>query len=176
MKYIPNIITLIRIILSFFILTVKPLSPSYISFYLICGLSDILDGYIARKTKSTSKLGANLDGLADFIFISVILYSIIPILDIPVWALILMGLIVIIRLVSQIVGWARYNKLAFLHTYLNKATGLALFISPLLIVILNIDITLAILLLIATLSAIEDLYLNLSEKKLNLNIKGIFFK
>lgn len=176
MKYIPNIITLIRIILSFFILTVKPLSPSYISFYLICGLSDILDGYIARKTKSTSKLGANLDGLADFIFISVILYSIIPILDLPVWALILMGLIVIIRLVSQIVGWARYNKLAFLHTYLNKATGLALFISPLLIVILNIDITLAILLLIATLSAIEDLYLNLSEKKLNLNIKGIFFK
>lgn len=176
MKYIPNIITLIRIILSFFILTVKPLSPSYISFYLICGLSDILDGYIARKTKSTSKLGANLDGLADFIFISVILYSIIPILDIPVWALILMGIIVIIRLVSQIVGLARYNKLAFLHTYLNKATGLALFISPLLIVILNIDITLAILLLITTLSAIEDLYLNLSEKKLNLNIKGIFFK
>lgn len=176
MKYIPNIITLIRIILSFFILTVKPLSSSYISFYLICGLSDILDGYIARKTKSTSKLGANLDGLADFIFILVILYSIIPILYIPVWALILMGLIVIIRLISQIVGWARYHKLAFLHTYLNKATGLALFISPLLIVILNIDITLAILLLIATLSAIEDLYLNLSEKKLNLNGKGIFFK
>ena len=176
MKYIPNIITLIRIILSFFILTVIPLSPSYISLYLICGLSDILDGYIARKTKSTSKLGANLDGLADFIFIIVILYSIIPILDIPVWSLVLMGLIATIRLISQIIGWVRFHKLAFLHTYLNKATGLALFMSPLLLVFLKIDTTLAILLIIATLSAIEDLYLNLSEKNLNLNTKGIFFK
>lgn len=176
MKYIPNIITLIRIALSFFILTVTPLSPSYISLYLVCGLSDILDGYIARKTKSTSKLGANLDGLADFVFIAIILYSIIPILNIPKWSLILMGLIALIRLSSQIIGWVRFHKLAFLHTYLNKATGLTLFISPLLLLILNIDITLAILLIIATLSAIEDLYLNLSEKKLNLNIKGIFFK
>ncbi len=176
MKYIPNIITLIRIILSFFILTVIPLSPSFISLYLICGLSDILDGYIARKTKSTSKLGANLDGLADFVFIAVILYSIIPILNIPIWALIIIGLIALIRLSSQIVGWIRFHKPAFLHTYLNKVTGLALFISPLLLVILNIDTTLAILLIIATLSAIEDFYLNLSEKKLNLNIKGIFFK
>jgi cardiolipin synthase (CMP-forming) len=176
MKYIPNIITLVRIILSFFILTTIPLSPSYISLYLICGLSDILDGYIARKTKSTSKLGANLDGLADLIFIVVILYSIIPVLNIPIWSLIIMGLIFLIRLSSQIIGWIRFHKLTFLHTYLNKATGLALFISPLLLVILNIDITLAILLIIATLSAIEDLYLNLSEKKLNLNIKGIFFK
>lgn len=176
MKYIPNIITIIRIILSFFILSVKPLSPSYISLYLICGFSDILDGFIARKTKSTSKLGANLDGLADFVFIAVILYSILPILDIPVWALILMGIIVIIRLVSQIVGWARYHKLAFLHTYLNKVTGLTLFISPLLLAVLSIDTTLAILLILGSLSAIEDLYLNLFEKKLNLNTKGIFFK
>lgn len=157
-----------RIILSFFILITVPLSPSFFTLYFICGLSDLLDGYIARKTKSASKLGANLDGLADFIFIAVIIYLIIPIVDFPIWALVYMGLIAIIRLLSQIIGWIRYHKLAFLHTYLNKATGLALFISPILLVILNIDITLILLLTIAMLSALEDLYLNLKEKKAKL--------
>lgn len=176
MKYIPNIITLIRIVLSLVILTVAPLSPSFIIIYIICGLSDILDGYIARKTKSTSKLGANLDGLADFVFIAVILYSIIPILNIPIWSLIVMGLIAMIRLSSQIIGLIRFHRMSFLHTYLNKATGLALFISPFLLLFLSIDTTFAILLTLATLSAIEDLYLNLKKKKLDLNIKGIFFR
>jgi len=87
-----------------------------------------------------------------------------------------MGFIVIIRLLSQIVGWIRFKQLAFLHTYLNKATGLTLFISPLLLIVLDINITLIILLTIATFSAMEDLYLNLREKKLNLNKRGIFFK
>lgn len=176
MKYIPNIITTIRIILSLAILTTIPLSPLFFILYFTCGLSDLLDGYIARKTKSTSKLGANLDGLADFIFIAVILFSIIPILDLPIWSLVLMGSIAIIRLISQIIGWLRYHQLAFLHTYLNKATGLGLFISPILLVILDVELTLILLLTIATLSALEDLYLNLKEKNLNLNNKGIFFK
>jgi len=176
MKYIPNIITITRIILSLIIIITIPLSTSFFILYLICGLSDILDGYIARKTKSTSKLGANLDGLADFILIAVVLYKIIPILDIPIWSLVIMGFIAIIRILSQIIGWVRFHKTAFLHTYLNKATGLALFISPLLLVILDINITLIILLTIGTLSAFEDLYLNLKEEKLKLNNKGIFFK
>lgn len=176
MKYIPNIITTTRIILSLIILTTIPLSPSFFIIYFICGFSDILDGYIARKTKSTSKLGANLDGLADFIFIVVILFSIIPILDLPTWSLVFIGLIAVIRLISQIVGWVRYHQLAFLHTYLNKATGLALFISPIILVLLDVDMTLIILLTIAILSAMEDLYLNLKDEKLNLNNKGIFFK
>ncbi len=153
-----------------------PLSTSFFILYIICGLSDILDGYIARKTKSTSKLGANLDGLADFILIAVVLYKIIPILDTPIWSLVIMGFIAIIRILSQIIGWVRFNKLIFLHTYLNKATGLGLFISPLLLVILDINITLIILLTIGTLSAFEDLYLNLKEEKINLNNKGVFFK
>jgi CDP-diacylglycerol--glycerol-3-phosphate 3-phosphatidyltransferase len=176
MKYIPNLITIIRIILSLVILTTIPLSPSFFILYFICGLSDILDGYIARKTKSTSKLGANLDGLADFIFIAVILFSIIPILDLPIWSLVIMGLIAIIRIISQIIGWLRYHQLAFLHTFLNKATGLSLFISPILLIIFTVHITLIILLTLAILSAMEDLYLNLTEEKLNLNNKGIFFK
>lgn len=175
MKYIPNIITIIRIILSLVILTTIPLSTPFFVLYFICGTSDLLDGYIARKTKSTSKVGANLDGLADFIFIVVILYSIIPLLDIPIWSLVLMGLIALIRLVSQAIGWVRFHQLAFLHTYMNKATGIALFIAPVLLVILDINMTLIILLTIAITSAIEDLYLNLKENELNLNNKGIFF-
>ena len=174
-KYLPNLITLIRILISLYLLTVKPLSTHFFVLYFICGFSDFLDGYIARKTKSSSKLGANLDSLADFIFISVILFSIIPIISFPFMVLVWMAVIALIRLVSQIIGWLRFHQLAFLHTYANKATGLILFISPILLIILGTNISLIVISTIATVSAIEDLYLNTKAKVLDLNNKGLFF-
>lgn len=41
--------------------------PFYI-IYFYCGISDMLDGYIARKIKNTSQIGAILDSIADIIF------------------------------------------------------------------------------------------------------------
>ena len=35
---------------------------------LFCGISDMIDGTIARKTKSISGLGARLDSVADSVF------------------------------------------------------------------------------------------------------------
>jgi len=46
----------------------------FITCYLLCGISDILDGYLARKLKAQSALGSNLDTFADFIFTMVYLY------------------------------------------------------------------------------------------------------
>lgn len=49
-----------------------PSTPFYI-LYMICGLSDVLDGIIARKTNTASSFGARLDTIADFIFVTVLL-------------------------------------------------------------------------------------------------------
>ncbi len=80
---IPNIITLIRILLSIFIIFLKPLSLLFFTIYIICGLSDIFDGYFARKNNVTSDLGATLDSIADLIFITIMLYILLPIFQIP---------------------------------------------------------------------------------------------
>ena len=64
-----NIITLSRIILSIFLLFIEKNSLIFLSIYSICGLTDILDGYVARKTKTESQFGAKLDTFSDFYFL-----------------------------------------------------------------------------------------------------------
>lgn len=67
MKHLPNIISTIRIPLSISLILFIHHSLIFITIYLFCGVSDILDGYIARKTKSQSILGAKLDSIADLL-------------------------------------------------------------------------------------------------------------
>nr|WP_295777963.1 CDP-alcohol phosphatidyltransferase family protein [uncultured Intestinibacter sp.] len=44
----------------------------------MCGILDVLDGFIARKFNVTSKLGAKLDSIPDMIMIFVILFRFVP--------------------------------------------------------------------------------------------------
>ena len=67
MKNIPNTLSLIRMALSVILLFINN-RFIFLTIYLICGLSDVLDGYIARRYRLETNLGAKLDSLADFIF------------------------------------------------------------------------------------------------------------
>ena len=59
-KYAATSITTIRIIGAISLLTIEPLSVFFYVVYFVCGISDILDGYIARKMNAVSKVGATL--------------------------------------------------------------------------------------------------------------------
>ncbi len=74
-----NYITLLRILLIFPVLIIA--SPDYSSdnwialvLFVIAGITDHLDGYVARKTGSTSSTGALLDLVADKLLIIVTLF------------------------------------------------------------------------------------------------------
>lgn len=139
----------------------------------MCGATDILDGYIARKTKNTSKAGAIFDSVADFIFIIIMLFIMIPIVNVSFWIQLWLISIAMIKTSSVLTGFIKYHSLAFLHTYMNKATGALLFAFPLLYNGLGITITAFLLCSIASVAAIEELVINLISKKLLYNIKSI---
>lgn len=139
----------------------------------MCGVTDILDGYIARKTKNTSKAGAIFDSVADFIFIIIMLFIMIPIINVSFWIQLWLISIAMIKTSSVLTGFIKYHSLAFLHTYMNKATGALLFAFPLLYNGLGIKITAFLLCSIASVAAIEELVINLISKKLLYNIKSI---
>ena len=81
LKSIPNWLSLSRIFLSLALLFLEPLSLSFYAMYIACGLSDMLDGFIARKTGTTSTLGAKIDSLADLVMAGVLLVILLPILN-----------------------------------------------------------------------------------------------
>lgn len=72
---IPNLISLSRIFLIFPIIFCIMTNNIYLAFlfFLIASFTDFLDGYIARYLRQESVLGANLDLLADKIFVSSLL-------------------------------------------------------------------------------------------------------
>ena len=74
-----NYITISRIVLIFPVLILATAEPSLnnwlaLILFVIAGITDHLDGYIARKTGSTSELGALLDLIADKLLIIVTLF------------------------------------------------------------------------------------------------------
>ena len=174
MKQIPNIVTGIRIILSLTLLFIEPLSVAFILIYLLAGISDMLDGVLARKMHVTSKLGALLDSVADATLIFVLLAIIIPYFIWPAWVICWIALIVIIRLSSLLIGFFKYRAFAFLHTYANKITGLALFCFPLLYWLWGLNVMAIVLCCLATISAIEELLINATSNTLNRDITSIF--
>ncbi|WP_313343158.1 CDP-alcohol phosphatidyltransferase family protein [Sedimentibacter sp.] len=175
-KNVPNCITIIRIFASVSLLLVKPFSAFFFFFYFMCGVSDVLDGYIARKMDVSSKFGQVLDSIADLIFISIVLLIFIPIINFPLWIICWIVVIAVVRLLSIIFGFARYHQLAFLHTYANKVTGIVLFFFPFLFSVFGKEITAIIICCIASISAAEELLINLTSKTLYRDRGSIFSK
>lgn len=165
-----------RIIFSLILLFLEPKTSLFLTIYILCGLSDALDGYIARKYVLTSQLGATIDSIADFIFISVVLVIFIPIINLTMEILIWIFLIMSVRLFSLIIGFFKYHTFAFLHTYANKISGLLLFSFPLLFNRFSITTISYFICIIASFSAIEELVINIKSKKLFRDVKGIFDK
>ena len=64
---IPNILTILRILLTpvFVILLIKGMNLAALSIFIIAGVSDGLDGFIARFFNQRTELGAFLDPIAD---------------------------------------------------------------------------------------------------------------
>lgn len=173
MKNIPNLITMIRIICSFILLFIQPLSIIFFAIYIVCGVSDAFDGYIARKTKTASQFGAILDSISDAVFIGIILIIFIPLLHLSWWMLFWIGGIALVRLISLATGYLKYNTIAFLHTYANKATGFILFGSPILYDKVGMVITVYIVCGFASISAIEELVINMISKRLDRDVRCI---
>ena len=59
-----NLITGSRIAAALLLLFATPLTGAFYALYLWCGVSDMVDGTIARRTHSESRLGERLDSAA----------------------------------------------------------------------------------------------------------------
>ena len=163
-KHIANIITGSRIVFSLPLLFIPLASAWFYVFYLLCGLSDMVDGTVARKTKSASEFGARLDTVSDFVFMTVALIKFVPYLRISVWLWIWIGVIAMMKLGNAVWGFVRTKKLISPHTVLNKVMGLLLFLLPMTVSFIELTYTLPFVCAVATAAAIHEVYVTYSEK------------
>lgn len=163
MKHIANILTSCRILGSVLLLLFPVFSLTFCITYILCGFSDMIDGSIARKTNNTSRLGSQLDTIADLVFVSVSMVRLLPSIHLPVWLWIWSGMIAIIK-ISNII-WVYVSKKQFvsLHTFMNKTTGLLLFLLPMTIFFLDLKYSSIVICCLATVSAIQEVFYVINE-------------
>ena len=157
-KQIASIITSSRILCSICLMLYPVFAVAFYIMYLFCGITDMVDGTIARKTKSVSETGARLDTVADTVFIAVCFAKILPLIQFPTWIWIWIVVIATIKIGNVVWGLICNKKLVSMHTILNKATGFLLFLFPLTLSFIEPMYSSVIVCSLATVSALNETY------------------
>ena len=172
LKHVPNTLTVIRILLIPFIV-INIFVGNYVTafvFFTISGLTDIVDGFIARKFNLISNFGKLMDPLADKLTQIATLTSLVLTNIIPIWILIIVLLKEFIMICGasflygkDVVVYSKwYGKLATVLFYIAIVTSLLLKQFEINGVLKNIDNLVYCLALFTTVFAlimyIRDLY------------------
>ncbi len=151
-----NIITSLRILCSIAILFCPTFSVAFYALYITAGLSDIADGWIARKTNTVSAFGSKLDTVADVIFVVVCLIKLLPVMDIPLWLYVWIGVIALIKVINMVSGFVIQKQFVAVHSVMNKVTGVLLFVLPLTLSFIDLKYSATVVCIIATFAAIQE--------------------
>lgn len=133
-KNLPNILTIFRLILApvFSLVYLSHYENSqnlaFIIFFIV-GLTDIFDGYLARKYNLISSFGVAMDPLADkvmliFVFISFAIRDILPL-----WIIIFIIVKELIMIISGIYFYYKKEKLIIPSNIFGKTATMLMFIS-----------------------------------------------
>lgn len=172
---VPTALTVSRIVCSILMLLSEAFSTGFFLLYFWCGLSDVLDGAIARKTKNETDLGAKLDSIADLVFSIALLLVLFKAFTWELWMYIWIDLIIVIRVLALVVGIVKFHTFSSLHSYANKAAGVTLFLLPLMYWFAGLPLAVVIACLIFTFSAVEELIILMRMEELDRNTRGVFF-
>ena len=175
-KYIPNTLSVLRIILSLILIPVVNNHLFFTIIYITVGLSDILDGYMARRLGYESELGAKLDSAADLLFYFILVFVFIILFPAIFQVQYLTAIIAIalVRAANIIMTKVKYKKFVFIHTASNKLSGLLIFCIPLSFLFFTSKLILWVILTVVFLSAVEELLITVKFEKPDLNRRSIF--
>ncbi len=151
-----NIITGIRIVCSIALLFCPAFSPAFYTLYIVAGVSDMIDGTVARKTGTVSEFGSRLDTAADFILVIVCLIKLLPALHVPTWLIIWISVIAVIKAINLLSGYVLRKEIVVLHTVMNRVTGLLLFALPLTLSFIDLNYSGVVVCAAATFAAIQE--------------------
>lgn len=126
-----NVITGIRIVCALDLIFCQTFSTWFYVLYIVGGISDVLDGMAARHLGKETKFGAQLDTIADIVFIVIVIIKVVRAIYIPMWLIIWIVCIAVIKCINIFSGFVIYKRFVSEHTVMNKICGVLLFAIPL---------------------------------------------
>ncbi len=153
-----NMITGSRILASLVLLFFPAFSPAFYALYIFAGVSDMIDGTVARKTGKNSRFGSVFDTAADFVFTAVCLFKLLPVLKLPIWILVWAAVIVLIKVINVVSGLVVAKRFIAVHSVMNRIAGVLLFILPLTHSLFDIRYGAAVVCAAATFAAVQEGY------------------
>jgi len=180
LKYMPNAFSIARILLCIPLAILTPLTLLYIILFAFTAITDTIDGQLARRIKDAkSELGATLDSIADICLVSIIIFAIMPSMQIWSWLWIVYSGVLLLKVfVSTSIGYIRFKEFISLHTISFKILVTFLFCYPILYFIIGaglfINIFSIVVIACALLIVIEEILIISMLKQPERNIKSIF--
>jgi CDP-diacylglycerol--glycerol-3-phosphate 3-phosphatidyltransferase len=127
LRYLPNYITVGRILLTTVLIFLVPFSTASIVVLFIAIASDVMDGPLARNIEGAkTELGAIMDSIADIYLVVVCVFVLVPHMEIwqPFGWMILVTLS--FKLCSAIPAVLKHRQVFFLHSLPVKFQGILL--------------------------------------------------
>ena len=151
---LPSLLTAARFPLALGLLAAE-VSTRFLALYLLCCLTDVLDGLAARRLNACSAFGARLDSAADLAVTAVLVWRLWPRAAPDPWLTLWICVAAAVRLAAALAARLRFGRFGFLHTWGNKCTGVLLALYPFALVLTGSRWTLVIVLIAASLSSLE---------------------
>ncbi|MDB5008632.1 MAG: CDP-alcohol phosphatidyltransferase [Mucilaginibacter sp.] len=178
--YIVNGITVYRI-LAAPVLLLLVLSARYEAFkwmLLVSFFTDAVDGYLARRFKTVSVLGARLDSIGDDLTVSMAIIGIIKLnYDFIVNELIWIAVLLLLFLFQMIAAFTRYGKMTAFHTYIAKVAAVvqAAFLISFFFVAKPLYTLFYLTAFITCVDLLEEIVLVFILPVYRLNVKGLYW-
>ena len=126
-----NIITGLRIVCALALIFCPTFSIWFYMFYILGGISDVMDGIVARHFNLEAKFGATLDTIADIVFTVIVMIRVLQTITVPIWLIIWIVGIAVIKCINIVSGFVIHKRFISEHTVMNKICGVLLFVIPL---------------------------------------------
>lgn len=177
-RWIPNTLTLLRCGCALSLPLFPVESWGFVMVYVTAGVTDVLDGLIARRWKIVTPAGATLDSVADMLVSLVGLYVFLAFYQWPIWPMLWIGCIAALKAVTAVIGWRKYGDTPFLHTRMNKLAEVVVFVTPLCLIYFSLvffsPVLPAVLAgAIATAAAGEELAITITSPVLHADIRSL---
>ena len=186
MKHIPNILSIARIPLAASLVFLAKYPWVFLCAYVVTGMTDVLDGWLARRYHWETKLGAKIDVFADVFFVLSMLAVVFLVLRIQfaAYVYVAVGVIALVRVANLLFTKIKFGQWATMHSLAIKYASVPVFlVAPICVwadaadsgsAMNAVNVAVLVILFVNLLSVAEEFVIIAKLEEYDMNTKSVY--